>query len=808
MLYHYFKIAVRYLTKNKGTSFINTIGLTFGLCACLIIYRITSYEFSYDSFHPNKERIYRIVGEAGFNSGDANQMGFVPYALPKAVRDEIPGIESLVAFINIESKVKILTAENEVKVFDQRDMGNDPAEIILAEPTYFDLFKYEWLAGTPSLALNEPYQLVLTESKAYKYFGKQEPAEIIGREVIYFDSLRVKVTGIVGDLQRPSDLTFTDFISFSTLPNSIIKKWINLNEWNDVWSASQAYVRLDPNSKREDVEGSLQIFGQKHFTGEFKFKPGLQPLSDIHFNSKYADNYGRRVHLPTLYGLMGIAMFILFIGCINFINLSTAQAFQRFKEIGLRKVFGGQRKNLILQIITEASVLTLAGILLSLLLAPQAMVWLKSFLPPGLKFELDIPTVLFLTIILILTSILSGFYPAWRLTSLQPVDALKAQQLSRTGEKGYVRKGLIVFQFSISLVFILGALLVESQIRFMRNKDLGFNTRAVITLKAPRISQTKTPVLYSKIRELSGVVDATLQIFEPMGQSFGLDRVEFQGATLQKFDAAYKMGDEHFIPFYKMDLLAGRTLQKSDTARELVINETMVRQLGFSQATEVIGQNLKWRNKNYPIVGVVRDFHQQSMQNKIPPTFITTNARSRDIAFRLKDQDDLAVQTTLAQIEEIWKELYPEAKFQYQFLDESISRFYDKERKTSGLVRLASGTAIFISMLGLFGLSAFLIARRSKEISIRKVLGATITDLTGLLAREYLALVALACLISFPVSYYLMRNWLKEFIYRVDISWGLFVMAGIGAIIIVLFTVSYQSIRVARTNPISVLRND
>jgi len=748
------------------------------------------------------------VGEASFNSGDANQMGFVPYALPKAVREEIPGIESLAAFINIESKVKIRTAENEVKVFEQRDMGNDPAEIILAEPSYFDLFKYEWLAGNSEIALKEPYQLVLTESKAYKYFGAQRPEEIIGREVIYFDSLRVKVTGIVRDYERPSDLTFTDFISFSTLPNSIIKNWINLNEWNDVWSASQAYVKLDPNTSREELEGRLAVFGQKHFTGEFKFKPGLQPLSDIHFNNKYADNYGRRVHLPTLYGLMGIAVFILLIACINFINLSTAQAFQRFKEIGLRKVFGSQRKNLILQIITEASVLTLAGVFLSLLLAPQAMVWLKDFLPPGLQFDLDIPTVFFLIIILMLTSILSGFYPAWRLTALQPVDALKGQQLSRTGEKGYIRKGLIVFQFSISMVFILGALLVDSQIRFMRNKDLGFNTNAVITLKAPRISQTKTPVLYSKILELTGVEDATLQIFEPMGQSFGLDRVEFQGTTPLKFDAAYKMGDEHFIPFYKMDLIAGRTLHKSDTAREFVINETMVRQLGFSQATEVIGQHLKWRNKNYPIVGVVGDFHQQGMQNKIPPTFITTNARSRDIAFRLKDKDAVAANNTLAQVEKIWKEVYPEAKFQYQFLDESISRFYNKEKKTSGLVRLASGMAIFISMLGLFGLSAFLIARRSKEISIRKVLGATISDLTGLLAREYLALVAISCLISFPVSYYFMSNWLKEFIYRVDINWWLFVAAGIGAVFIVLFTIAYQSIRAARVNPTITLRND
>lgn len=807
MLHHYLKIALRFLNKNKGTSFINTIGLTVGLCTCLIIYRIVSYEFSYDQFQSDKDRIHRIVGEASFDNGDPGQMGFVPYALPKAVRDEIPGIESLVAFINIESKVKIRMSENEIKQFDPRDMGNDPAEIILAEPSYFDLFKYEWLAGNSEIALNEPYQLVLTESKAYKYFGKLATAEILGREVIYFDSLRVKVTGIVRDYDRPSDLTFTDFISFSTLPNSIIKNWINLNEWNDVWSASQAYVRLDPGSKREEVEGRLAAFGQKHFTGELKFKPGLQPLSDIHFNSKYADNYGRRVHLPTLYSIMGIAVFILIIACIDFINLSTAQAFQRYKEIGLRKVFGSQRTNLILQIITEASVLTLAGIVLSLMLAPQAMVWLKGFLPPGLKFELDIQTISFLTIILILTSILSGFYPAWRLTSLQPVDAIKGQSFSGTGEKGYVRKGLIVFQFTISLVFILGVLLVESQIRYMRNKDLGFNTRAVITLKAPRIPQTKTPVLYSKIRELSGIEDATLQIFEPMGQNFGLDRVEFQGTTLQKLDAAYKMGDEHFIPFYKMNLLAGRNLHKSDTARELVINETMVSQLGFLHASDVIGQNLKWRNKNYPIVGVVRDFHQQGMQNIIPPTFITTNARSRDIAFRLKDQDVNAANHTISQVEKIWKEIYPEAKFQYQFLDESISRFYEKERKTSGLVRLASGMAIFISMLGLFGLSTFLIARRSKEISIRKLLGATITDLSALLAREYLVLVALACLISFPVSYYFMRNWLKEFIYRVDISVWLFVIAGTGALLIVLFTVAYQSVRAARTNPINSLRS-
>lgn len=808
MLTNYFKIAWRNLAKNKVSSFINMVGLTLGVSTCLVIYLVTSFELSYDRFHADREQIYRLVGKMKYGLGEENPAGFVPYAMPMAVREEVSGIETVAAFHNFEATVKIPDGNKEPKVFERRNMEADPAGIIIAEPSYFYIFQYEWLAGNPKTALNEPYQVVLSEKKARKYFGNLLPEEMLGKEVIYMDSLRMSVSGIVKDWEKPTDFTFTDFLSFSTIQNSIVKNFVNLNEWNDVWSASQAFVKLSKGVKPAQIEAQFPAFSKSHFTGAFQFKPVLQPLSDLHFNTEYADNYSRKAHLPTLYGLIGIASFILIIAAINFINLSTAQSFRRAKEVGIRKVLGSDRKSLILQFMSETFILTTFSILFSLLIVPKALAVFESFIPKGVGLIFTTQTCVFLGIITCVTTLLSGSYPSLILSSYLPVFTLKGQNLQHGGEKGYLRKALIVFQFTVSLMFILGTMLVSRQISFMRHKDLGFQSEAVITLQAPKGPGNNLPVLYQKIQQLVGVQKAALQIFEPMGLNYGVDKVIYKDKTEQEFDAAYKMGDENFISFYEMKMLAGRNVMKSDTAKEFVISASFVKALGFQHPEEAIGKQLQWHEKYYPIVGVVADFHQQSMHEKIPPTFITTTPWANSIAVKLKDRDAQKAQATIGQIEKLWKDVYPDNKFEYRFLDDTIAQFFEKEQRTALLVNLATFIAIFISCLGLYGLSTFTAAQRTKEIGIRKIMGASVADIVTLLSKDFFWLVGIAAILAFPVAGYFMSQWLQDFAYRVDIQWWMFALAGIAALGIALLAVSFQAVRVAVANPVESLKNE
>ena len=806
---HFIPFPFRQFQKRKTSTLIHLLGLALGLSTCLAIYLIADYELSFDRFHPSGEQIYRVVGRMKFNAQtNEEKIGFVPYALPMSMRAEISGLAHLAAFINFETAVVVQETGKPDKVFDRRNMETDPAEIVLAEPEYFKIFLYEWLAGDPKTALNAPYQVVLTEKKARRYFGDLDPAECLGRTLVYSDSLRMSVVGIVRDWAQPTDLTFRDFLSYATISNSFLKNRTDLTQWNDVWSASQAFVKLEEDTPIAQVESQFPAFSKSHTSGEFIFTPTLQPLSDLHFNADYKDNYSRKVHLPTLYGLMGIAAFILLLAIINFVNLSTAQSFQRIKEMGVRKVLGGSRSTLIAAYLGETALMTGAASLLALLIVPTALGYFESFLPPGLPFQLNGQVLGFLGLTGAATTLLAGLYPAFALSAFSPAQVLKGQAMARTGEKGYLRKSLIVFQFVVSVVFILGALLINRQISFMRHKDLGFQSDLVLMLNAPRGPENKLPAIYPQIQQLTGVEKTAMQLFEPMGQNFGLDLVTYKGKTEQAMEVSYKMGDEQFIPFYKMKILAGRNLLKSEEPKEMVITESMVTAMGLQKPEEAIGQQLIWMDTPYPIVGVVADFHQQSMREKIPPTFITTIPGTGNIIARLNAKSPAETAATIAQIAALWESIYPNHKMEYRFLNDEIAKFYENDLKTSRLVNLATFIAILISCLGLFGLSVFEAVQRTKEIGIRKVLGASVVGITGLLAKDFLKLVLIAVAIATPIAYYFMQQWLSDFAYRVDIQWWMFAGAGVLAMLIAFLTVGAQSVRAALANPVRSLRSE
>ncbi len=807
MIRNYLKTSFRSLTKNKVSSLINLAGLTLGVTSCLVIYFIVSYELSYDTFHPGKERIYRLVGKSQFNDKEAwHPVGFIPNAVPTAMREEVSGLGTLAAFHNIYSDVLVPEGSDKPKRFE----GDRSGKIIVTEPAYFDIFQYEWLAGNPGSALKDPFQVVLSDDRARIFFGALPPDSIPGKELVYQDSVRVTVTGIVKAWTAPSDLAFTDFISFATIRASQLKRSINLDQWEDNWSASQAFIKLPLNTNPEQFTAQFQHFAKVHFPNEFKFVPALQPLSDLHFNSVYRDNYSRKAHLPTLYGLMAVAGFILLVAAVNFINLSTAQSMRRAKETGIRKIMGSSRGGVMAQYLAETALITLVAIAVSLLLVGPVLGAFQSFTPQGLTFDLfEAQTVLFLALTALVTTLLSGLYPSWVLSSYSPAMSVKG---ATGGGKGYLRKGLIVFQFVVSLVFVMGTLVVGHQLSYMREKDLGFSADAVVSVRIPWNGQDKAPVLVEKLSQLTGVQSVTKEWFPPMGMSYMVTRFKYQPNEKPaiELDASAKIGDANFIPFYELRLLAGRNYPESDSLRELVINETFSKALGFSKPEDAIHEQLEWQEgRKYPIVGVVADFHEQSFHEKIEPAFIgfiPQNARNLGVKLSSGGKGAESLKAAVTAMEQVWDSVYPDQSFTWGFLEDAIAQLYEKEQKTEKLVNTATGLAILISCMGLLGLITFMAEQRTKEIGIRKVLGASVASIVTLLSKDLVKLVLVALLIASPIAWWVMSSWLQDFAYRIEMRWWMFALAGLAAIVLAFLTVSFQAIRAAVANPVESLR--
>lgn len=821
MLLNYFKIAWRTLSKNKIYTIINVLGLTLGICSCLVIFLITHFELSYDKFHPGKEKIYRIVLESIRPSGESRKLGFVTDPMAMTIRTELSGLETVAGFYNYYAKVSIPNGKNIDRQFEQPKY-NLPSDVIVADPQYFELFKYQWLAGSPATALQQPFQVVLSEKEAHKYFGAGSPDQFMGRPILYNDSLRMTVSGIVKDWSGNTDLAFKDFISAATIQHSFLKKEIDLRSWG-MWNyTTQAFVKLAPGTTRAQVQSQFPAFQKKYMKAreDEKAHLALQPLSDIHFNADYPDAFSRKASLPTLYILMGIAAFILLIAAINFINLSTAQSIQRVKEIGIRKVLGGRRRNLIFQFLIETFVLTCLAVLISLLFIRPVLSAFHAFIPTGMNFRLfDPANLLFLGSITLVTSLLAGFYPAKILSAYLPVISLKGEGGQTVNRKSYLRQSLIVFQFTIALLFIIGTWIMGDQIHFLLNADMGFNKTAVINIPTPRVqnAKEKRKVLLQKIGQIPAVAMECTSEGTPAATGHRGTDIIYKGKNEVKVSAEMHIADDKFLPLYELKLLAGRNLLPSDTMSEVLLNESCARALGFAKPQDAIGQYVESGQKDsrnqglLPVVGVVADFHSRSLKETVGPIFISSNASaSRVISVKLSMQHDqyTNLQNTLAKIQQDWKEIYPDNKFEYTFFDETIAAFYDKEQRTASIMNTAMLIAIFISCMGLFGVTTFMAGQRTREIGIRKVLGASVTGIVRLLTIDFVPLVGISILIASPIAWYFMHRWLQDFAYRTTITAWVFIGAALTALLIAIATVSIQAIRAAIANPVKSLRSE
>jgi len=818
MIKTYFKIAFRGFWKHKVFTLINIIGLSIGISAALVIFLIVHYDFTFDKFHKDSDRIYRVVSSFSFQ-GQRSYTGGVRGPLAGAIKSQVTGVEYTAPVYTLSSNVLIAGKKNVPTKFKDQD------RVVLADQQYFKIFDYVWLAGSPAHALDAPNQVVLTSDRAKLYFPSLPYDQAIGK-VITYDTLKTTVSGIVQTIKENTDLSFHDFISFSTcVANKGLANELQLTQWGSTNSASLVFIKLFPNIKPRNIIKQLNVILNKNDPPRGRGNTediGLQPLADIHFDQLYGTfDFSSPASKTTLYGLLVIAAFLLLLGCINFVNLTTAQAAQRAKEIGIRKTMGSSRRQLIFQFLSETFLITLLAVVISVALAPVILKLFADFIPKDIKTDFAQPyLLLFLFGLTVLVSLASGFYPAIMLSSYKPVLVLKNQGSSASNKtrNAWLRKSLTVTQFVIAQFFIMATVLVSKQIYYALHKDLGFKKDAIIVINSPWKNRKLegNHVLLHKLRAIPQIEMVSIGSGAPSSNqtnsTFGLYK---DGKKEIKTEVEIKSGDQNYIKVYQIKLLAGRNIQITDTARAVIINTTYAKILGFKNPREAVGKQLTEFNghKNITIIGVVADFYERSLHSPINPLVIQYGkglyeTGTLHVALKPETVGGNEWKTAITSMGKAWKEIYPDDDFDYHFYDETIAQFYETEQHTSKLLTWATGLSIFISCLGLLGLAIYTTNQRTKEIGIRKVVGATVMQIVTLLSTEVILLIVLAFVIVTPVGWYAMNKWMEGFADRTTISWWIFAASGAGMLLAAVITSSFQTVKAAIANPVTSLRSE
>jgi len=816
MLKNYFLVALRNFRRNKIFSLINIVGLSIGISASLVIFLLVQYDFTFDGFEKDSARIYRVVAD-GKNSHGSWSNNSLAEPMGDAVKKQVTGLEIVTPFRTLdETRITIPYPDPNHPLILRKQK-----DLVIADENYFSLIGYTWLAGSAATTTKQPYQVVLTEKNARLYYAGIRNADIIGKSIIFDDTIQCTITGIVKDLPGNTDFNFGAIISRPTYYTARLKPE-GFGQWGYTNSADQLFVRLAPGTKTASVNTQLtQIINANEKPDprdHASVSVHLQPLADIHFNLDYGVfDQSRQAHKPTLYSLLAVAAFLLLLACINFINLTTAQASQRAKEIGIRKTMGGHRRQLTLQFLAETFVLTLMATLLSILLTPFLLKIFADFIPEDFHFNiLRQPQIIgFLFILIFAVTLLSGIYPALVLSGFKPILVLKNQAYASTGKtrSAWLRKSLTVSQFVIAQVFIIATLLVAKQISYALNKDLGFKKDAIVYFRTNyREEIKKKPVLLDKLKAIPGVAMVSIASNPPSSNGTWSSTMNFNDGKKEiRENVQVKLADSNYFRMYGFHLLAGASAPQSDTTTAVVINETYLHILGYQDPQKIVGQQIKDWNGNPTIVGVVADFFPRSLREPIKPLVIangTDKANVFSIALQPRNADGSNWPATLAAIEKAFHSVYPNDDYDYQFVDETIAKFYTAEKNISRLLGWATGLTIFISCLGLLGLVIYITNQRTKEIGIRKVIGATAIQLIFLLSRDFLKLIGLAILIALPIAWWGSHKWLENFAYKTTVSWWVFAAGGAFLLLISLVILCIRTLRAALANPVSALRSE
>ena len=808
MFKNYLKIAWRNIWSNKIFTSINIISLSIGLSTSFVIGALVYYDFSFDTFHKDSDRIYRITSESSAPDFLSYTRG-VPVPLMKKVTEDMDGVEQASCFFNVAIE-RVNTLENNTIYKKVRD-------VVYTDKNYFKLFKYEWIAGSPDQVLENPNEVILTKSRAQKYFPNYTTDQIIGKTVVYNDSIYASVTGIVEDFKKRTDFLTKEFISLKTAVKSTQRGRILNESWTRLNSGNQLFIKLYKNANKKTIKNELDDIAIKFSDPKLSAynhtrRFNLQLLNDIHFNSNYGtfDDGGPTASKTSLYGLAGIGLFILILACINFINLNTARATKRAKEIGVFKTLGANKKQVVIQILGEMFLLTFMATILSVFLAALLVRIFEDFTPPGVTFQLftDSKVIVFMLILFIAITFLSGFYPALIIAKFKPTTILKTQ-ISSSKQSVLLRKYLTVFQFTIAQVFILGTLLVGKQIHFLMNKDMGFKKDAVAYVNLPWNDQKFANTLNS----IPGVNNISLAEGPPASKGSVSSNLTYRDGEKEiSKEAQFIRGDLNYLKLYDIDLLAGRE-RLNDSIKEYIINETYLKALGFKDPNQVLGKWLHEGNEQVQIVGVMKDFNQRSLKSSINPMILAGDIYKprfsifNTVHFSITE-DTEQWKSILQNIETAYKKLYPDKDYNLTFVDDTIAQFYNEEQKLGTLLNWAMGLSILISCLGLFGLVIHTTQTRTKEIGIRKVLGQESLQITLMLSKDFMKLVIVAVLIGIPIAYLLFNDWLSEFSYKTVVNPSYYIIAAGLTFIIALLTVSSQTIIASKQNPAETLKEE
>jgi putative ABC transport system permease protein len=797
MFKNLFKIALRSILKDKVYSSINILGLTIGITCSLFLLMYILDELSYDRYHKNADNIYRVVSNIK-EPDNAFTWAVVQNPLADELQDNYPEVKNAVRFYGMNRNMY----KNGDKQFYEQDF-------YLTDSTVFDMFSYTFLAGDPTTALDEPFNIVLTEKLAKKYFGSEVP---LGQSMQNQQGENFKVTGVIKNVPVNSHFIFDALISKSTRPQVA-----NNNSWGNF--GVYTYIQLPPNYDLSKMYPVLDKIIKEKVNPVFdqvgiKVQYELQRMTDIHLHSKIQDEAESGGDISYIYIFGAVAAFMLIIACINYMNLATARSATRAKEVGVRKVMGSQRAQLVYQFITESVVLVLASLVISLILIYALLPAFNQLANKQLPFSYITQPIVLLSLvaIIVVVGVVGGSYPAFYLSGFNPVAVLKGR-LAVKGGNVIFRKSLVVLQFAISVFMLISTLIVFSQLSYMRNKDLGFDKSRIIRIDLSRETMANATTLSEQLKQNSEIESVGRANSSP-GQGVGKILMQVDDNENKLVDRGVDLfaADYEFVNTLGMEIVEGRNFSReipSDTTFAVLVNEAMVKRMAW---TNPIGKRFVFGGgpggpQERKVIGVIKNYHQNSLYDAIEPLLILRGDQLNYVFVKAKSGD---VRQSLASIEKTWKEVYPNNPFEYNFLDQDFDSQYKADEKRSTIFTAFSSLTIVIACLGLLGLAAFTTEQRTKEIGVRKVIGASVPSLVALVSKEFFILVGLGLIVAFPVAWYFTNGWLQNFAYRIELKnqWPTFVISSLLAFVITMGTVGFHVVRSAIANPVRSLRDE
>ncbi|MEP5611757.1 MAG: FtsX-like permease family protein [Cyclobacteriaceae bacterium] len=812
MLKNYFVTSLRFIKREKAFSLMNILGLALGIGCALVIYKIVDHETSFDKYHTNFQSIYRVVNEFDQDGGSVYFAG-QPHAMAEGLRNDF-GITAAMSYYDKDGLIVIEDDNGSKKRFLEKE------GIAFVEPEFLELFDFSWIAGNATSALSDQGKVILTASSVEKYFGlkSDEAHNAIGKPIILENTKTLYVSAVVGDIPSTSDFPFTAIFHYQD-QDAANQYFYEGKSWQEYNSATNCFVLLDKKTKSAELESQLEGYLAKYQPEDMSslMELKLQPLAELHSSETVTRNYrGATVSDNKLIALGMVGLFLIITACINFINLATAQAVKRSKEVGVRKALGGNKGQLVTQFLTETFLITLIATLVGLLVANLLASQIENIFGYEINLALFEGLEMFKIVvaIILLVGFISGLYPAFILARMNPILAVK-NSLNARQTSGFLslRRALVVFQFAISQILIIGILILNLQMDYFLTKDLGFNDDSIIVVKLPESDSLKLDLLKNNLLANSQIEKVSFSTTGPLA-SWKVNNPIYHPSIVEDNPSGnLKNVDEDYLDLYELELVAGENYKMGDPLDWVVVNRKLTELIGFTNPGEALGERIKYgrSGREFTIVGVVEDFHAASLKQEMDYVIFANlkwNIYQAGIKFNANQTGYSDIKNLIGSIETHWTATYPEHVFDFEFYDEQLASLYATEQRISEVFKIIVAIAIIIGCLGLYGLVSFMSNQKTKEIGIRKVMGASIMSIWNIFSKEMILLLVIAFVLAAPVAYFAMNSWLENYTYRIEITPMVFIISILVSLAIALVTISYKSIRASRANPVLSLRDE